>query len=314
MTAVSTPVDALLDDLETSTCPVDSARLLPPAMYTSPAFFEFERRAIFDRDWLCLGRADQVPKAGDYFTITMLGEPLIVVRDKSGGIRVLSAVCRHRGMVLAEGSGHVNSFLCPYHHWVYGTDGRLLGCPEMERAVGFVKDEHCLPSLPVEVWNGFVFTSFDPSPPALAPGLHKLTALLEHFRLETAPTVVGETYADLPWNWKVMLENFNDGYHANRLHQGIGDFVPSSQARFLDWDNGDAHITRLNYFTHIDGSFNPTCKVLLPVFTGLEEEERWRAMFALIPPSLGLAIVPDSVTYFVVNPKSAGAIDIHIGY
>ena len=307
-------VAALLEDFERSTAPVDDAQLLPPAIYTSDEFFEFERRAIFDHDWLCVGRADQVAQPGDYFTITLLGEPLIVVRDKAGDIRVLSAVCRHRGMVIAEGSGHVNSFLCPYHHWVYGTDGRLLGCPEMDRAVDFDKEDHRLPRLAVEVWNGFVFISFDPTAAPLAPSLHKLTALLEHFQLEAATTVVGETYAELPWNWKVMLENFNDGYHANRLHQGIGDFVPGSLARFLEWDDDDNHITRLNYFTHIDGSFNPTCRVLLPVFPDLEEEERRRAMFVLVPPTLGLAIVPDSITYFVVNPRSAGSIDIHIGY
>jgi phenylpropionate dioxygenase-like ring-hydroxylating dioxygenase large terminal subunit len=306
--------EALVRGFEEATLPVDEARLLPPVVYTSPEFYEFERNTIFERDWLCVGRMDEIPAPGDYMTITLVGEPLVVVRDKDGDIRVLSAVCRHRGMVLAEGRGRVNSFLCPYHHWVYGTDGRLLGCPEMDSAAGFDKQASGLPSLPVETWNGFIFTSFSAQPDPLTPGLHKLTDLLANFHLDTAVTVRGDTYTDLPWNWKVMLENFNDGYHANRLHQGIGDFVPGDKAVFLEWDDADCHITRLNYFTHIDGSFNPTTRTLLPVFPDLTEDERWRAMFALVPPTLGLAIVPDSITYFIVNPSSARTIDIHIGY
>jgi phenylpropionate dioxygenase-like ring-hydroxylating dioxygenase large terminal subunit len=307
-------VDDLLPHFEASVKPVNEARLLPPAVYSSAEFFEFERQAIFEREWLCVGRVDEIPENGSYMTITLVGEPLVVVRDKAGAIQVLSGVCRHRGMVFAEGQGKVNSFLCPYHHWVYGTDGKLLACPEMDRAADFDREQNRLPSFPVELWNGFIFTTFASQPAPLAPSLHKLTALLENFRLERAVTVRGETYTGLPWNWKVMLENFNDGYHAHRLHQGIGDFVPGDKAVFLDWDDDDNHVTRLNYFTHIDGSFNPTTRTLLPVFPELTEDERWRAMFVLVPPSLGLAIVPDSVTYFIVNPSSATTIDIHIGY
>ncbi|HEY6378291.1 MAG TPA: Rieske (2Fe-2S) protein, partial [Candidatus Dormibacteraeota bacterium] len=151
----------LAESFERSILPVNEATALPPQLYTSPEFYAFEKEAVFGHEWLCVGRADQVPEPGDYRTLTLAGEPLILTRHKDGSLRVLSAVCRHRGMVVAEGRGHVTSFLCPYHHWTYGTDGRLLGCPEMDRAVGFDKADHPLPSLPVEVWNGFVFTSFD---------------------------------------------------------------------------------------------------------------------------------------------------------
>jgi phenylpropionate dioxygenase-like ring-hydroxylating dioxygenase large terminal subunit len=319
-TRLRDPFDpAIAEAFDAATRDVNEAAILPPVLYTSEEFFAFEREAIFGREWLCVGRLDQVPGPGDWFAIEIAGEPLLVVRDKSGPdgetpLRVLSAVCQHRGMVVAEGRGHCSTFRCPYHHWTYGLDGRLLGAPAMERAVGFDKADYGLPSLPVETWNGFVFCCLDPSPPPFAPGLRKLTELLEHLDLAHAHTVVGETYTDLPWNWKVMFENFNDGYHAHRLHQGIGDFVPGDNARFLEWDDDDTHVTRLNYFTHADGSFNPMAKVIMPVFRGLTDDERWRAMFSLVPPTLGLAIVPDGVTYFVINPKSAASIDIHIGY
>jgi phenylpropionate dioxygenase-like ring-hydroxylating dioxygenase large terminal subunit len=306
--------DALLETFEESIKPVNEARLLPPHLYTSDAFYEFEKDACFGHDWLCVGRLDEVPEPGDYITISLVDEPLVVVRDKDHEIRVLSAVCRHRGMVLAEGRGHVNSFLCPYHHWVYGTDGRLLGCPEMERCVGFEKSETSLPNLRVETWNGFIFANFDPQAPPLAPTLRKATQVLEHFQLDRAVTLAGGSLPDLPWNWKVMMENFNDPYHASRLHGPLQTFAPSHMNDFLEWDDGDNDVVRIQHFTQQDGSFNPTMRCLLPVFPGLTNEERRRGSFMLLPPTLAIAVVPDEVAYFIICPQGAGKIDIHIGY
>ncbi len=304
----------MLKAFDAATAPVNEAGILPPILYTSPEFHSFERDTIFTKDWMCVGRTSQIPDPGDWYQLTLLDEPLLVVRDRDGQVRVLSAVCQHRGMVVAEGSGNCNKFLCPYHHWSYALDGRLLAMPEMDQAVEFDKARYNLPSLSTEIWNGFIFCRFTEQGDELAPTLEQLTELLSNFDLDNCHTKIGDTYEDLPWNWKVMLENFNDGYHANRLHVGIGDHVPSENARFLEWDDEQNHVSRLNYFTHIDGGFNATRKTLLPVFEKLSDDERHRAMFCLVPPSLGLAVTPDTITYFIVNPKAAEAIDIHIGY
>jgi len=306
--------DAMLQTFEASVVPLNEASILPPVLYTSPDFYEFERRAIFDREWLCLGRTDQIPNEGDWLQVTLIDEPLLVVRGKGSQFHVLSAVCQHRGMVLAEGKGNSTRFLCPYHHWCYALDGRLIGAPEMESAVGFDKTRHGLPSLPVEIWNGFIFTTFNSEPKPLSQSLERLTGLLENFKLDDCHTVVDETYSDLPWNWKVMFENFNDGYHANKLHKGIGNHVPSEKAEFFDLSPEEGHVTRINYATLKDPSFTPNFKCVLPVFAGLTDDERHRVMFALIPPTLGLAVTPDSITYFIIDPKSADKIDILIGY
>jgi phenylpropionate dioxygenase-like ring-hydroxylating dioxygenase large terminal subunit len=160
----------LFDSFASSVVDVNEAQSLPPVLYTSPEFYTFEKEAIFAHDWLCVGRVDQVPEPGDWYAFTIVDEPLIVVRGKDGVVRVLSAVCRHRGMVVAEaGGGNCTKFTCPYHHWSYGLDGRLLGAPAMERAVDFDKGDYALPSLPVEIWQGFIFTSFDPAAAPLAP-------------------------------------------------------------------------------------------------------------------------------------------------
>jgi phenylpropionate dioxygenase-like ring-hydroxylating dioxygenase large terminal subunit len=308
--------DDLLASFAASTAPTAEACTLPPMIYTDPEFFAFERDAIFGREWLCLGRTSQVPNPGDFATVTILDEPLIVVRGKDGAVRVLSAVCQHRGMLVAEGSGSCSTFKCPYHHWIYGLDGRLLGAQSMEQAVGFSKSEHGLPELRTEEWHGFLFVTFDTAEEPLAPRLAKLEPFLEHFELDRC---VGrpenDRFPSMPWNWKIMFENFNDGYHANKLHQGVHDFCRSEDASFpAEWDDRDGVIFRINRFTHIDGGFNATQKAILPLFPGLTEEERWRVTFALVPPTLTLGFAPDQIFYFLIRPLSADTIDVEIGY
>lgn len=314
MTYSAAALSRLVADFDASGGPVTESRALPPELYTSADAWALEQDAIFGREWLCVGREDQVPEPGDYRTITIAEEPLIVARDKDGEIRVLSAVCQHRGMVVTEGSGTCSKFTCPYHHWSYALDGRLLGAPAMERSVGFDKADHGLPSLRVERWNGFIFASMDPNARPLAPSLAKVDELLKPYRLSDTVTREGITLPDLPWNWKVMMENFNDPYHASRLHGPLQTFAPSHLNEYLEWDDDDGAVARIQGFTHVDGSFNPTQRCLMPVFPGLSDEDRRRGMFILIPPTLALAVVPDEIAYFIISPQGPGSITIHISY
>ena len=238
-----------------------------------------------------------------------------MARAKDGAIHAFSSVCRHRGMEVTEGEGTCTTFTCPYHHWVYGLDGRLLGAPAMERTHDFDKKDWGLPNLAVEVWQGFVFVNLDRDAAPLAPTLARYEPFLEHYHLADCVCPGTFTLTDLPWNWKVMFENFNDGYHANRLHQVIQDFCPSRLAAFpVPWDDASNVVFRTNGYTHIDGGFNATTKALLPVFPDLTEEERWRSTFALVPPTLCLGTAPDQAFFFIVTPQTAGTIDVEIGY
>ena len=160
--------DAFFASLDTSTLEVNSAQMLPPQCYVSDEFYEFEKGALFDHEWLCVGREAWAMKAGDYFTAAHIGEPIVVVRGNDGVLRAFSNVCQHRAMLVAEGHGNARNLLCQYHHWAYGFDGRLIGAPAMDRAVGFDKTKICLPEFKVEVWLGFVFVNFDPTAEPLA--------------------------------------------------------------------------------------------------------------------------------------------------
>lgn len=308
--------DSFFASMASSVGPVDESEMLPPVCYTDPGFFEFEKDAIFAKEWLCVGRQEWVEKPGDYFTSMHMGEPIIVAKGRDGVIRAMSSVCQHRAMLVAEGHGNTRSFLCPYHHWAYALDGQLIGAPAMERACGFDKSRIKLPQFKVENWLGFLFINFDPEAAPLAPRLTKVTEVLENYDLATADTSMELEELTFPWNWKVMFENNNDGYHANRLHAGpVHDIAPSELCVFpQDLPEDTAGYYRYNGTIHADASFNPTLKALLPVFPNLTEEDRNRLLFANVPPSLSLIIRADLVAFIILHANTHDTITAKRGW
>ena len=294
--------DAFFDSLDSSTRDIAHAQTLPPLCYTDAGFYRFEKEALFAREWLCVGRAEWVREAGDYFTTRIADEPVIVARTRGMELRAMSAVCQHRAMLVAEGHGNTAGFVCPYHHWTYGLDGRLVGAPAMNKTCDFDKAEWGLPAFRVEVWQGFVFINLDKDAAPLAPRLTALADVLAPFEMAGLTGPRPGPPAAYAWNWKVMFENNNDGYHANRLHRGpLHDFIPSRLASFPDLDDDTAGYYRFNGTTHPDASFNVTQKAILPVFPKLTAQDRNRVLFANIPPTLSLVVTADMIIYLIVR-------------
>jgi phenylpropionate dioxygenase-like ring-hydroxylating dioxygenase large terminal subunit len=293
--------DAFFDSFDSSVGGLDRTETLPPACYTDAAFYELEKEALFDREWLCVGREDWVKEPGDYFTTQIVGEPIVVSRARDGVVRAMSSVCQHRAMLVAEGKGNTRGFVCPYHHWVYGLDGKLVNAPAMERTCEWDKTNVRLPEFKVENWLGFLFINFDPDAKPLAPRLAKVAKAIEGYDL--ANTVSADVMTGkFAWNWKVMFENNNDGYHASKLHQGpLHDFVPSELAVFPPSGPDDAGFLRLNETLHPDASFNPTQRAVLPIFPKLTAEDRSRVTFANVPPTLSLVMTSDLVIFLILR-------------
>jgi len=117
-------LDELLDDLAAYVdTPETSCFSLPPDAYLSPELNALEVRAIFEHSWLCVGREEYAPAPGDYYTIDVMGEPVVIVRGTDGVVRALNTACRHRAMPVVTGRGNARRFVCPYHSWAYATDG-----------------------------------------------------------------------------------------------------------------------------------------------------------------------------------------------
>ena len=307
--------DEFFDSLESSIQEIEHANTLPPLCYTDATFFDFEKRALFDHEWLCVGREDWVPNPGDFYTTSVVNEPIVVVNDRDGTIRAMSSVCQHRAMLVAEGAGNTRTFTCPYHHWVYNLKGDLINAPAMEKTCNFHKETTGLPNFKLEIWHGFIFINFNNSAEPLAPRLTALEPILANYEIADAEGPAPDRDIQYSFSWKVMFENNNDGYHANRLHQGeYHDYIPSELAKFPEsLPKETAGFYRTNGTLHKDASFNPTQKALMPIFPKLNEEERNRMAFANLPPSLSLVLTCDAVIYLILRADGPESHQLDLG-
>src|SRR5882724_12931289 len=144
----------------TEQIPSPGAKSLPQKYFVSPEVFAKEQAEIFSKEWLLVGHQSHIPNAGDYIVQQVVGESLIVIREKSGKIRGFFNVCRHRGTRLKEDAcGHASAIQCPYHAWTYGLDGRLIGAPHMDEVPGFDKADYSLRVVNLGIWEGFIFVN-----------------------------------------------------------------------------------------------------------------------------------------------------------
>lgn len=274
---------------------------LPPEFYTSADWLEHECAALLRREWLCLGRVDEVPEPGDYFALDVLGEPLLVVRGADQQIRVLSNVCRHRNMQLAAGKGKARSFVCPYHAWTYQTDGKLLRTPFMDN----VTHAECnLPAFRTEVWQGFLFVNLDGQAEPLQPRLSALDDTLRNFHSDEMQHVfVAEEVWDA--NWKCLLENFMEGYHLSRVHpQTLGGRTPTKLCEKLP--AGEAYT---GYRAHYppDAPFRGHCH---PDLTA--QEKSCSTLFSVYPAMVA-SQASDVLVYMSLQPAGVNQVRIRWG-
>jgi len=298
--------------------PVSSgdAPMLPRECYTSEDFFAFERMAVFARSWICIGRVEQLAKPGDYLAPLVAGERLLVARTRAGEIRAMSAVCRHRGEVIACEAGHAAGFRCPLHFWSYDLDGRLTGAPRLgAEELARLRQTVRLPEIRHEVWHGFIFVNLDAAAPALAPSLAKLEPCWQNYpEPEMSPVPPVPMANPLPWNWKVHLENFTDAYHPEFVHRGTHDFAPSHApdggVEFTPMAAGDNAILRSVPLLKPDGGMMAEGwgeAAMFPAIPALSARQRSRLYFAMIPPSMTLVFAPGAIAYTLISATAAAA-------
>ena len=312
----SLPLQSILDTLPAYAGHEAAAPMLPRQCYTSGEFFAFEREAVFARNWVCVGRTDQLAEPGTMFPFTVAGEPLIIARGHDGKLRAMAAVCQHRGHVIACDGDHPKGLLrCPLHYWTYDLDGRLVGAPRMGDALAQLRDTVRLPEVRSAVWHGFIFVNLSGDAPPLAPSLAKVEECWANYPeddMVTVPPV--QATNPLPWNWKVQLENFTDAYHPEFVHRGTHDFAPSNLAgdgvEFTDMADGDNAIIRSVPMLSPDGGmmrdgWGP--EAMFPPIPALSQRQHERLSFVMVPPNLQLMFAPGAVSYTLLVPAGAEA-------
>jgi phenylpropionate dioxygenase-like ring-hydroxylating dioxygenase large terminal subunit len=193
----------------------------------SPEHYELERKAIFKKTWLNVGRVEQLAKAGAYFTkeLDAAGTSVIVVKGTDGEVRAFHNICRHRGNKLVwndfpreETSGTCRQFTCKYHGWRYDLEGALTFVQQEGEFFDLDKEQYGLAAVQCEVWEGFIFVNLDPENTVSAKEyLGELGAGLEGYPFGEM-TQVYKYRAEIGANWKLFIDAFAEFYHAPILH------------------------------------------------------------------------------------------------
>jgi phenylpropionate dioxygenase-like ring-hydroxylating dioxygenase large terminal subunit len=307
----------ILAGLDVSAQDLEQAVTLPKECYTSEEWFEFEKRAVFDRDWVCVAHVGSIPNPNDYISININNDPLLILRDEKNEIRVMSAVCPHRGSVIGDARGNCERLVCRLHHWTFDLRGKLLGAPEMNATLPLEdhQQQAFLPTLRSEVWNGWVFVNMDAKAKPLTPRVKVLTEEIKNHQMGELLSTPNVELGPYPWNWKYMQENAIEPYHTWYLHRGIHDFAPSRLATFYEWDGeDDGAVFHPTGFLNLDANFNMSFKCLFPIIKTLTEKERHRVMFVTVPPNLFFGAVPDGVFYYIILPSGANSLKLRVGF
>lgn len=215
----------------------DISKLIEPGrvhrrVYGDPEIFELEMRRIFDRAWIYVGHESQIREPGDFIMTRIGRRPLVMVRHSDGSIRLIHNQCAHRGaMVVSEESGNAEEFVCCYHGWTYGTDGKLVRVPLQHgypEHFNTEADNTAMVAVPrVESYRGFVFGSLAPDGPGLTEYLGHMTTSFDDLvdrapdnEVEVAGGVFKHAYDG---NWKLYLENLCDAAHPLFVHDSSTD-------------------------------------------------------------------------------------------
>ncbi|HEX4218140.1 MAG TPA: aromatic ring-hydroxylating dioxygenase subunit alpha [Acidimicrobiales bacterium] len=193
----------------------------------SPEHYELERKAIFGRTWLNVGRLEQIPRVGRYFTkeLDAVGTSVVIVRAPDNQVRAFQNICRHRGNKLVwndypqeETSGTCRQFTCKYHGWRYSLDGDLTFVQQESEFFDLDKADYGLVGVRVDVWEGFIFINLDADDATpLREYLGGLAAGLEGYPFEKF-TQVTKFRSEVGSNWKLFIDAFAEFYHAPILH------------------------------------------------------------------------------------------------
>ena len=280
---------------------------LPPAIYHDDGIEAEEHQHIWTKDWVCPGLAAQIPEPGDYLTYSVGREAIFCIRDGAGEIRTYSNVCRHRMMQLVEGTGQKKRIICPYHAWTYNLDGKLVGAGHMEKSEGFDRSEFCLPEIRTEIWNGWIYVTLNSEAPPVADAFEPLNEVVSPYEMQNYIPV---TQQDHVWNtnWKLLTENFMEGYHLPVAHKAtVGAWFPVEDTRFPE--------ETYDSFTYQTYTKDETAKYGQAHPDNRRLKGVWRntSILPTIFPSHMYVLAPDHLWYLTLRPKGVGQVDVRFG-
>ncbi|CAM4414322.1 Anthranilate 1,2-dioxygenase large subunit [Mycobacterium basiliense] len=283
------------------------------AFYTSPAVFAAEQQHVFESLWFCVVRAAELAEPGQFKTVQVGRESVLLVRGRDRVLRAFLNICRHRGALLCtEPEGQLRRNLrCPYHSWTYGLDGTLMAAPNIASftdpdGTALNRGRYGLLPVALREWLGYAWVCLADDPPSFEADVvgvvtHRLgdVEAIDNYRIETLQLGRRMTY-DVAANWKLIVENFMECYHCATIHPELTRLVPEfarGQAAQRSVGSGAEFGSGVAGFT-VDGraGFAP-----LP---GITPEQNRRYFAITVKPTVFINLVPDHVIIHRMFPTA----------
>ncbi len=290
------------------TLPASLVPTMPGLYYHDPSVFALEQEKIFEQLWFCAVRSGDLAEAGQFRTVTVGREEIVVVRGHDGQLRAFYNVCRHRGARLCDqGAGQVRRTIqCPYHAWTYALDGRLVAAPNLTGMPDVDRTAFGLAPVHLREWLGYAWVCLAERPPSFEEQVigactERLgdAEAIEHYQIGELALGRRITY-EVAANWKLIIENFMECYHCATIHPELTEVLPE----FADGYAAQYYVGHGALFGEQVEGFTVDGSPGLPRIDGVTQEQDRRYYAITVRPQVFINLVPDHVIVHRMFPTA----------
>ena len=270
--------------------------------YVEDEILNEEYNKIFLKNWICIGRVEELKKPGDFKTIEIGHESIIIIKNEKNELAAYFNVCRHRGTrICNHDNGHFSKTIqCGYHGWTYNLNGDLIGAPHMENVNGFNKEDYPLHSIKIEIWEGFIFINLSDKPNDFHSEFSPLINRFKNWNIENLEIFKTKNYS-VNGNWKLVVQNYCECYHCPTLHPQL-----AAIHNYMGGRNDLYEGPFLGGYMDLNSdkqSITSTGKLCCPPLDGINKEDLNRVYYYSIFPNMLLSLHPEYVMYHTISPN-----------
>ena len=284
------------------------SKSLPAWTYTSNEFFELEKNSLFLCNWQLICHTSNIPNIGDYFTLNIFHERILVIKGNDNVIRAFHNVCSHRATkLLDKNSGNCKKRIsCPYHAWGYDLQGNLIKVPHQDEFKELDKSKHGLKPIEMEIFQGFIFVRLiSTDGPSVANQFSPYLEEIKPYRFEELEPLGRVTMRHRLVNWKQIADNYVDALHIPVAHPGLSSMVGKSYGLEVSPNDGFIHkmwgdgskIRKKNLSNQLYDKF-------LPYLDHLDASKQRYWLYYRLWPNLAFDIYPEQMDFMQFIPIS----------
>ncbi|SDQ87932.1 SRPBCC family protein [Pseudovibrio sp. Tun.PSC04-5.I4] len=274
--------------------------VLPKEAYTSQEWFDREQELIFSKTWAFAGFQEDVFEPGQYISVPAGLNNIFIVMGRDHRLRAFHNICRHRGTQLLRAEGKTQKAItCPYHDWTYDLEGNLISVPDQEQEFPGI-DLSCngLKKASVDIWRGMLWVHPDENAPSIVNWFGKVEPYLAPYDpAQLIETEEGYSKHEIKANWKIIVENYIDGYHLSHLHSHTLNMYDHSKIEcefvgphFAFWE------PLADFYAKEVEKVSP-----MPLIAGIPKD-RMGAWVPMLFPGIGLGESENSWSTFHITP------------